>query len=297
MVKRESRNNLAKNNWGKAVAVTIFVLSISSSVTMLMQLFRLGLNINLEEKTFSLSSYLSDIYINQGVLIESFKNTSSANTIIYYLILLVVLILSFIVLEPLSLGASRFYFYVSKGESPSVEEIFYYFRGKKAFLRSLNFGINALLRGLLWGLVCMLPGTVIMIISGMLSAMPITASSISQYSIALVPISMITLVIGYIFLLAIVLRYFLASYLFISREEIGIKECFKVSFKSMVGYRISVLKLYITFIPWLLLCFFVVPLLYVIPYLQTAKFTCAKWLLVEIEKRDRLNNTNVAVEM
>lgn len=291
MVKREARNNLAKNNWGKAVAVTIFVLTLVSSISMLTALFQLILNIDLEGKITTLFSNFSEIYINQGVLIESFKNNVSVNLIVYYSILLLVILLSFIILLPIYLGLSRFYYYVSKGESPSAAEIFYYFKGRKVFLHSLNFGINIILRCLMWSLVCMLPGTIIMIISGMLSAMPVTSVSLSRYAVVLVPIAMILLVVGYIFLFAIILRYFLASYLFVSREEMGVRDCIRMSFNNMVGYRISVLKLYITFIPWVLACFFVLPILYVMPYLQASKFTCAKWLLVEIEKKNKLNNT------
>ena len=127
MVKQEARNNLAKNNWSKAVAITIFYLTLITSTTLLSQLIQETLKIDLNGKFTSFFSEFIDISINQGVLINSFKNAGTTNIIIYYSFLLLILLLTFVVLLPLSLGFLRFYFFVSKGESPSVSEIFYYF--------------------------------------------------------------------------------------------------------------------------------------------------------------------------
>lgn len=293
MVKQEARNNLAKNNWSKAVAITIFYLTLITSTTLLSQLIQETLKIDLNGKFTSFFSEFTDISINQGVLINSFKNAGTTNIIIYYSFLLLILLLTFVVLLPLSLGFLRFYFSVSKGELPSVSEIFYYFIEKKRFLRALSFGINAALRVIFWTLICILPGIIMITVSTTSFVTNTVSGDSNKYFIIFEIIAMILLVVGYIFLTVIALRYFLSSYLLISREEMSVKDCFKVSFKGMVGHRISVLKLYITFLPWILSCFFVLPILYVIPYFQTAKFICAKWLLAEIEKKDNSNNAPV----
>ena len=79
MVKQEARNNLAKNNWSKAVAITIFYLTLITSTTLLSQLIQETLKIDLNGKFTSFFSEFLDISINQGVLINSFKNAGTTN--------------------------------------------------------------------------------------------------------------------------------------------------------------------------------------------------------------------------
>lgn len=285
IIKKESRNHLSNNNWGKAVAVTVFVFSMKFAVSLLMDLLSLFLQIDIYDNLDYFVSFISDFRFNQGALIEIFNGISVVNMIEYCVLTVLLVIILFFILCPISLGVSRFYYFVSKGESPSVAEIFYYFKNKKNYLRSLSYWINIVLRMLLWGIVCMLPGIITLFVSGTFTMSPTIDANLRLFALLLTILSNLFLIAGSVIYFIIVLRYFLTSYIVISREDMEIKECINISFSSMKGHRTSVLKLYITFIPWLIACFFVLPLLYVVPYFSTSKMSCAKWLMVEIEKK------------
>lgn len=285
IIKKESRNHLSNNNWGKAVAVTVFVFSMQFAVSLLMDLLSLFLQVDINDKVNNFTSFISDFRFNQGVLIGTFNGINTVNIIVYFLLIVLIIIASFFIFGPIKLGVSRFYYFVSKGESPSVAEIFYYFKNKKNYLRSLSYWINIALRMLLWGIVCMLPGIITLFVSGTFTMSPTIDANLKIFALMLTILSNLFLIAGSVIYFIIVLRYFLTSYIVISREDMEIKECINISFSSMKGHRTSVLKLYITFIPWLIACFFVLPLLYVVPYFSTSKMSCAKWLMVEIEKK------------
>ena len=285
IIKKESRNHLSNNNWGKAVAVTVFVFSMQFAVLLLMDLLSLFLQIDIYDNLDYFVSFISDFRFNQGALIEIFNRISVVNMIEYCVLTVLLVIILFFILCPISLGVSRFYYIVSKGESPSVAEIFYYFKNKKIYLRSLSCGINIGLRMLLWGIVCMLPGIITLFVSGTFTMAPTIDANLRLFALLLTILSNLFLIAGLVVYVVIILRYFLTPYVVISREELGVKECINISFRMMKGYRTSVFKLYITFIPWLVACFFVLPLLYVVPYFSTSKMSCAKWLMVEIEKK------------
>lgn len=285
IIKKESRNNLSNNNWGKSVAVTVILLSLYFATLLLMDLISLFLRVDINSKIGYFTSFILDFRFNQGVLIEMFKGINNVNIIIYCILIMAIIIASFFVFCPIKLGISRFYYFVSKGESPSVAEVFYYLKNKENYLRSLIYGINIGLRIISWGILCMLPGIIVMITSGIATISPEIGINLRLIALILNVLSNLFLVAGFMIYLLIILRYFLTSYIVISREDLEVKECISISFRSMKGYRTSVLKLYITFIPWLIACFFVLPSLYVIPYVCTSKMSCAKWLMVEIEKK------------
>ena len=103
------------------------------------------------------------------------------------------------------------------------------------------------------------------------------------------PDSFMIIFVGVITILIRILLYLffvhfpLTAYAF--NEDLGVSECVFV----MMGFSAKnfwkTFRLLISFSGWLLLCFFVVPALYVIPYVSVSALTSAKWLFQLDERR------------
>ena len=103
------------------------------------------------------------------------------------------------------------------------------------------------------------------------------------------PDSFMIIFVGVITILIRILLYLffvhfpLTAYAF--NEDLGVSKCVFV----MMGFSAKnfwkTFRLLISFSGWLLLCFFVVPALYVIPYVSVSALTSAKWLFQLDERR------------
>ena len=241
MIRHEARNHLKNNNWGKSIAVTIFSLLFSSIVFTLLKLFFIPMN---EYIKLDSLNYFSDIYINKEALIEMIKKVDPATMKLFFVMFVFTVIIMFIIYCPFKLGISRFYYFIANGESPSADEIFYYFKSKTRFIRSLNYGFRITVRLILWFLLLSLPGMLLVAILGFISVSS-TFSEQIFFSMVIVFLIPIVNVIAYVIFAIIWLRYFLSDYLVILKEDLSVSSCIKMSFKQMVGFRLAVFKLFI----------------------------------------------------
>lgn len=88
-----------------------------------------------------------------------------------------------------------------------------------------------------------------------------------------------------VFLISFVYLFFVnyAMFLFVDDPKSNVFSCFGKGVKMFVKNFGNTMKLYFSFIGWIALCFFVVPIFYVLPYITTTFATSAKWL-ISIEK-------------
>ena len=77
----------------------------------------------------------------------------------------------------------------------------------------------------------------------------------------------------------LLIRYFLAQYLFIIDDEADPNECLKSSWRMMKGNMMKVIELILSFILWLISCVLIIPIFYVMPYMMVSEAICAKWLI------------------
>ena len=64
--------------------------------------------------------------------------------------------------------------------------------------------------------------------------------------------------------------YSMAFYIFADNPDIGIIDCLKKSREMMKGYKFDYFAFCLSFIGWILLCILIVPIIWVVPYIQTA---------------------------
>ena len=69
----------------------------------------------------------------------------------------------------------------------------------------------------------------------------------------------------------IALNYTFVFYLFAEDKNLTLKEYLDKSKELIKGYRMDYFLFILSFIGWILLCFFIIPIIWVIPYIQTAE--------------------------
>lgn len=178
-------------------------------------------------------------------------------------------------LSPLYIGFVKLSSKIAQKENPPLFDIFTYFTSFRLYKKALHYSVAIMARYIGWGIVCAFPFTILIALfqtqvkpsTDMLGAVGINSLSI------LLGVASVAL---WVF---VTRKYFMAGYLFVNdRYEYSSIECIKQSVSIMKKYRVQAAKLTLSFIPWFLLCFFVLPWLYVLPYYKTACSISAKWI-------------------
>lgn len=260
-IRREARGRLVQAGWDGAVAVAL----LSAVVPLLILLS--GSVVQL----FFRSAGLVQISPSGDQLVWQQGDAS----LYWYLFAAggISLLINWLLGAPLRLGMKRWSLAVARGESPSVAEMFYFFSSIQLYVRSLNYSVRLFVRIVLFGFLSLAPGAVLLVLA-----------DVRQQ--AGEPYAWITLVGTAVFLaglglfVALCLRYFLAGYL-AAGDGVSVSRCFSESCRRMAGFRRRVFALFVSFLGWYLLCFFILPFLYVSPYAGVSMATCAKWRLME----------------
>ncbi len=143
-------------------------------------------------------------------------------------------------------------------------------------------------RCLLWGALFAIPSA--MLLAGIWMVRQWSGSYVLLVLAALVLLEVIvTLVMGVLWFCWIQ-RYFLVDYLFVSGEEEGLHAILRRSVRIMKKNRVQTAALIGSFLPWILLCLLVVPLLFVLPYLFSSMAINAK-VLLERDRREQQADT------
>jgi len=168
----------------------------------------------------------------------------------YALLLCAVLFL----IEPLLLGAARFFLLLSQGETPPIATLFYVF-SKERYAGALYLDFLLLLSKGGWTLLCLLPG---LYCFGTVLEIPLLA-------------------VGGAVSVIVNLRYFFVRYCYASGRLSPVEAWQRGIFLSR-GRKSVVLVLKFGFLPWWLLtvCTVGVSLLYTVPYYFSSLAVCAE---------------------
>ena len=267
-IKKQAKSQLSNNNWGKAVVITLLTLFLGS------------INKTLE----SLLDGLADFRINFNVTGRFVQNpiiNALAIHTAHWMIDVLLFVISLFIVFPVSIGVIRWAYKVANGESPNIDEVFYYFRNKNLYVRSIKFSLLLTLRTILIFALCTLPGIIISICSAFVDNINYDLGNIMLF------VGTVITFIGLIAAMILLVRYFLAQYLFIIDDEANPNECIKASWKMMNGNVMKVIELILSFILWILLCCLVIPIFYVMPYMMVSQAICAKWLIDLNNKREQ----------
>ena len=243
IIKSQARNTL-KNNYPKAVIALLITLLpyyiIDGSTTVISCVF---------------SYFIAETAL-RSVLIYSIGYTFE--------------ILAFFLFSPVINGYIRAYYNATYTGSIDMTDVYYYFEGDR-YKKALALNIRALVRLLLPAALLYLPLIVFEILSAQIGE-PFYGS------VPYIDIFFVLSVISTTALFIYSLRYFTAYTISCDIDSLTPKQAFEYSKHIIKGRTGSMRKLVLSFIPWLLLCIFVLPALYVIPYLTQSLCISAKWM-------------------
>lgn len=268
-IKQEALTRLRDNNWGKAIAVTVALLCVPI----------------IQSLCNEFAAYL--FHVNLNCLAQSWWEffrwmLNRMRNWPYFLFWIVSTLLFWALTSPLSLGAVRWNLHASQGQSPAVEELFYYFSNRRLFVRSLSCSLQLLLRYALWGIVCFAPGVILVTVCstfGNAAYAPI--QQIPLWAVIGISLSSLLFLAGGILFIFFSLRYFAAQTAVAALDSRPVHACINLSVRRMKKRKGSAFVLMLSFLGWGLLCFFVIPALFVIPYFRMSRVTCAKWILIQ----------------
>lgn len=253
------------NQWGKAMAIVLLGTAIYLLFTMVEMIINM---------VFSVPQMLD--YGQDGFWLNHLPNTS----LLAMALTTIITIGSFLIITPLNLGITGWYYGLSEGESPEVLSIFHCFSSKKYF-RSLSLAIHICGRKLLLALLYFaLPAAVL--------AASVWCLYYGSYyinldmsqvigSAGLLFGSLLALLFGSFYAVHIQ-KFFLARY-YVVNEDLGVWEALKKSRHASKGKRGEILLFKLSFLPWLLTCVLVIPALYVQPYYQISAMLYARVLM------------------
>lgn len=186
--------------------------------------------------------------------------------ILYYIVLLVGTVF-LLLLSPLVNGVFRELYKVASGQEADVSDVTYYFRHRYMGTVVLNFVL-----AIIYGVV----STVFdfeLWTSVVFEAMGTADTDIAVVGLTIIGIG--TAILDVIFAIII---FIYPLFVYVSDDELGVGGSL-ASLGTAVKNRAKLVRLTFTFTGWLLLCFFVVPAFYVVPYLMTSYAVSARWII------------------
>lgn len=262
-----------RGSWGKA----ILLLLISLGASMLLSIVQ-GMVINIFVEPTHIDPAMAMRYGVDEFFFQQYLQTS----LVELVILSVFSILSILLMAPLGLGVTHWYYALVHGRSAGVSEVFRFFESGRSYRRSLWYQINLSVRAFLWALALYL------IPSGLMGACVAIVSIGEEAGRSLLAVASMGLLLSAALLLlaslfygALLNKYALTGYLLCEDDNLSVKDAIRLSIQYSKGYRFSLLWFGLSFIGWFFLCvptFFLLGL-YVFPYVNTAMAMYARYII------------------
>ncbi len=152
-------------------------------------------------------------------------------------------------------GSDRFYLKKAEGLSGTGKEVFYYFYPKNA-LSLLAFYLNLYTRKLMLFIICFAPSVAVTFFL----MQRIVEKGFSLYaSVVLLLASAMLFFNGLYYFIRLNGFFFLARYYFASGKYFSYRQLFSFCGKLIKNKKAAVLKKRLSFIPWFVLCIFLLP--------------------------------------
>ncbi|MBE6753085.1 MAG: hypothetical protein E7559_01825 [Ruminococcaceae bacterium] len=203
-------------------------------------------------------------------LLDYYEYYSSRGFRFTYIINLILTAFYFMLSAPLNMGIVKWYQSVAQCGDLKVGQVFHYYRDNQRFTDALSFEVNRLVRHVIVGGLCAAPSLVCF--SRALSAAVDGKSGAG--SVAL--LGGVLLLVGLLVYAFIMLRWFVARYLFTAGIRQSVARCFSTSAEFMRGHVFKVLRVYISLLPLILSCLLVAPIVYAVPVINASLAACAQ---------------------
>lgn len=271
MLKRNTRLAL-RGCWGRAILASAVVLGASVALSMVQ-----GVLLDIFAPPVSIDPVLALRYGFSEYFFEQFAQTS----VVEWAILAAFALVELLLLVPLTLGVTRWNYLLVQAKDPALSEIFYFFETPGRFGRSIWLHINLLIRCLFWALLLLLLpmgilGASVGVIRMGEEAAGRTLASVASVGVAL---GVLVMLLALFLFGALISRYLPASYLLCEDGDVSVRKALRESVRFSRGYRFSLLWYQLSFIGWGLLCVFVFPMLYVVPYFNASVAMYARYII------------------
>lgn len=250
------------NNWGKAVAIVL----LSTAIYLLFVIIEL------------LAHLLLQLPASSAILIPGVSD----GWILSLLLSLVTAVGSFILLVPLNLGTTRWYFDLSDGRSEDILNIFCCFAHKKLFFRSLGLALDITVRILFYSILYLtLPLAAVIFSLWLITASTFTGAIFVGSMLLILSVALFS--IALVFLLICTQKYFLAKY-YLLDKNITVREAIRSSIHATRGHRDSIFCFKLSFIGWAISSVLILPMLYFAAYFSMSSLLYAR-VLIEQDRR------------
>lgn len=254
IINKQTREILANGNLPCAVGVTTVLLCAVMTCIYIASLLAESLDFALESMSITI---LSDL------------------PLCFYVLFVLFTVVSLLFTLPLFMGGVRFCYHLAKNEDGRFSDLFHYLQKGKYF-SSIGKMLRLLCNNFWKAVVSFLPGVLILITATTAAA---DKENLDFYNILWYSISY-AMIIGGIFLFCFLTAdKFLSLYLMIENEDLPARKALKISEYAMHGYEKSAHRIMFLYLPFLVLCLAVIPLLFVLPYIMTSYAVSAKWII------------------
>ena len=265
-----------KKHWFGAVAVVGLFLSVSLLLALCEEMVRYFFHIGAAGD--ALTTMLNTAVLSTGSLLPLAVTAGG-------------FVLNCLIMCPLLLGLTRYFLMLVYGQNPSVGELFFHFSSAAVFGRALLMRVLLYLRVLAWMLLCFLPALICLAFSlppiyslfGLADGDAIVAL-FNTLSVLFVPVGLLAL--GFI-----LPRYFLVSALINTEPSWSAGKCINRSIRYTQKRRVTIFGFLLSFIGWMLLCVFALPILFVFPFFYASSAVLEAHLLAagrQIEQQQML---------
>ena len=175
-----------------------------------------------------------------------------------------------VLLSPFINGYIRVYYRNAFTSEMDLNDLFYYFE-RDRYSRTLQLNLSYLLRMLLPAVLFYLPVVVYATVSYLMNNDFFGSVLYYDFFFILTVLSTIILTIYS-------LKYFTVFTLYVENGELSNREIFHASKEIMADQSGKAAKLVFSYMPWMLLCLTILPMLYVVPYMTQGLCIGAKWM-------------------
>lgn len=271
------------NNWGKAIAIVLLLLSVNLLFSMV-------------ELVISLVFQIPQMTTAAG------GSLTLPNTSLLSLTLTMIMAIGyFLVMAPLNLGVTEWYYNLTEGQSPDILTLFNCFSSRRYF-QSLSLEIHILGRKIVLALLYFaLPAAVYAASFACLFYGPAYMNEeMSRVIGAMGMLFAALLSLLFAILYGIHIQKFFLSKYYLVIENLGVWEALKKSKHASRGKRGDIFLFHLSFLPGFLSCLLLLPSLYVQPYYSASATIYARFLmeqhyrstqLVPVEKEEEQEET------
>lgn len=261
-IKHNARLRL-RGNWTAALCILGLTVGASTAVALLQSIGQL------------LTNTSTDVLDGANELSQLLTSETLVNGALSLLFSIIICALQIFAINLFSLGSDSFYWKNANGENPNAGVALTWFAGGK-YMRGVGACFLVNFYESLWALVCLAPGFFMLFFTYEFAD--------SEYRDSLIVLALFTagallMSVGLYVFLRVIQRYFLVTYLLTAYDNLSSSEAIALSRTMMHSYGRDSLYFQLSFLGWYLLCLFVLPVMYVFPYVNQAFAEYAKAII------------------